>query len=168
MLLRRLTPPVRRERSQTPPEATSHAEDEQEEEAEPPAQNRDIPETSERPNVPKREKFDSGVVDDVDTGKGLTSSDEDNETNGTSLLCQTTSDEEDMDVESDSDSVEFLKSEDEGVEEDLIPEPKKGSGSKREKNEPEYTTYSSVMKEKINLLPLPPILKTYVNLDREF
>lgn len=168
MLLRRLAPPVRRERSQTPPEAASHAEDQQEEEVEPPAQNREIPETSTRPNVPKREKFDSGVVDDVDTGKGLTSSDEDNETNGTSLLCQTTSDEENMDVDSDSDSVEFLKSEDEGVEEDLSPEPKKGSGSKREKSEPEYTTYSTVMKEKINLLPLPPTLKTYVNLDRDF
>lgn len=162
---------MQRERSQTPPEATSHAEDQQEEEVEAPAQNRDIPDTSDRPNVPKREKFDSGVVDDVDTGESLTSSDnKDYKPNATSWVCHTSSDEENMDIDSDSDSdsVEFLKSEDEGVEEDLIPEPKTGSGSKREKNEPEYTTYSSVMKEKINLLPLPPILKAYVNLDRDF
>ncbi|XP_046679845.1 protein-L-isoaspartate O-methyltransferase domain-containing protein 1-like [Homalodisca vitripennis] len=115
-------------------------------------------------NVPKREKFDSGVVEDLDNGKGLTSSDEETETNANCLM---SSDDKNMEVDTDSDFVEA--SDDEGVEEDLSPLPKKGSGvsSKREKEEPEYT-YSSVMQAKIKSLPLPPVLKSYLNLYRDF
>uniref|UniRef100_A0A1B6KHR3 Protein-L-isoaspartate O-methyltransferase domain-containing protein n=1 Tax=Graphocephala atropunctata TaxID=36148 RepID=A0A1B6KHR3_9HEMI len=137
-------------------------------------------------NVPKREKFDSGVVEDLDNGKGLTSSDEEDDTN---VNGQTTSDDETMDWkpwmdvdpntdfaeaqksddESNDDFMEAQKSDDEGVEEDLSPLPKKGPGisSKGEKEEPEFT-YSSVMKAKINSLPLPPMLKAYLNLYRDF
>ncbi|XP_054273851.1 protein-L-isoaspartate O-methyltransferase domain-containing protein 1-like [Macrosteles quadrilineatus] len=119
-------------------------------------------------DVPKREKFDSGVVEDMDNEKELASS-SDEDVNITS----------DSDSDSDSDMdidplthffVDNHKSEDEGLEEDIAPQPKKGSGtsaSNCNKDEPGLS-YSSVMKDKIQSLPLPPMLKSYLNYDREF
>jgi len=147
-------------------EEEEEVEEEENEESEPNVEEAAGPAT--RPSdVPKREKFDSGVGDDMDNGKGLTSSDEENDTNNP---YQITSDEETMEVDSDSDFVEQQKSDDEGVEEDIAPQPKKGSGtssSKCDKEESELS-YSSVMKDKIKSLPLPPILKAYLNYQREF
>lgn len=121
--------------------------------------------TSQRPQVPKREKFDSGV-DDLDNGKGDHSSDEDA---GRNANYQITSDEEIMEIDSDCDLVEPEKSDDEGLEEDIYISPKKGPAtcSKPEKEEPEFT-YRSVMQDKIKSLPLPPLLKAYLNFYREF
>lgn len=110
--------------------------------------------------MPKREKFDSGVGDEIENGKGLTSSDEENETHANSFV-HMTSDEESMDIESD---VDVENSDDEGV--DLSPLPRKAT--KTENDEPEEYTYSSLMKDKIQSLPLPPMLKAYLNLHRDF
>lgn len=117
---------------------------------------------------PKREKFDSGVVEDIDNGKGLSSSDESEDENAVNHHEASSDLASEMEVETSSDS-EAAKSEDEGVEEDLAPQPKKvyGKSSKRGKEEDELT-YSSVMKEKIQALPLPPMLKDYLNFYREF
>lgn len=112
------------------------------------------------PARPKREKFDSGVVEDMDNGKGLSSS-EDSEDEPVVNHQEASSDlASDMDLETSSDS-EAPKFVDEGVEEDL----KKSSKRQQEEDEP---SYSSVMKEKIQALPLPPLLKDYLNYYREF
>lgn len=105
-----------------------------------------------RGSVPKREKFDSGIGEDIDNGKGLTSDDEE-----TNII----TDDDTMEIDSDSDFVESFSK---AIQ-------KKTTKSEKhtdvKQNETEKT-YSSVMRTKILALPLPQSLKDYLNFYREF
>lgn len=109
-----------------------------------------------RGSVPKREKFDSGIGEDIENGKGLTS--DDDETN-------VITDDDTMEIDSDSDFVEsFSKSVQKKAKSEkhteFLNESVNQNGSEK--------TYSSVMRTKILSLPLPQSLKDYLNFYREF
>lgn len=97
--------------------------------------------------VSRREKFDSGIVEDLGNEQGEMSSDEEIDQNAND---QNNSNDEIMDMDSEDEGVDKGKKEGSSV----TPEPQ--------------FTYRSVIQDMIKTLPLPPLLKFYLNLDREF
>ncbi|XP_063228047.1 protein-L-isoaspartate O-methyltransferase domain-containing protein 1-like [Bacillus rossius redtenbacheri] len=130
-----------------------------------------------RKNLAKREKFDSGIVDDIENGKGL-SSDSDRD------------DDEVVDMEiddSDSDVVDESDREEGGSSSscEFLPENKRphvsadkklegsdcsndATTSSTSNGDSNKDSYSFHMRCKIQSLPLPPPLKSYLNFYRDF
>lgn len=115
-----------------------------------------------RSNVPKREKFDSGISEDIDNGKGLTSSSSE-EDNTINLLV---SDEDTMEIDSDSDYVETLSKVNDST--DTNQTNASDTCIPNKQNSKVENTYEFLMRAKIQALPLPPTIKAYLNFYREF
>ncbi|KAL1140698.1 hypothetical protein AAG570_000628 [Ranatra chinensis] len=103
-----------------------------------------------RSKVPKREKFDSGVVTDMDNGGTH------GEMNGFFTESDISSEEEDEDDANDDDEDMAKRSIHSVPQQPPIQEEK------------HVVLYSVVMREKIKTLPLPPSLKSYLNYYRDF
>ncbi|XP_075220535.1 protein-L-isoaspartate O-methyltransferase domain-containing protein 1-like [Lycorma delicatula] len=137
-----------------------------------------------RKKVAKREKFDSGIGEEMENGKGLTSSDSSDSSNSDNeLLMDDNSDSDFIDMatsttpstttsvitKTDNDNKNTTTTTGNGIKDSNINNSKPSTTNKDSSSDKDNEiTYSRVMRQKILELPLPYTLKQYLNYYRDF